>query len=102
MLELEMSWAELRVVLISMPPTVEAGVGVGIVNPKPLVFTDKPPLDVQHRLLWASRRDDAVRVDTSTDELLDDAIGFVLDGRDGGMAFQDVFQPFVDRAIGRS
>lgn len=101
-LVLEMEGAEFRVVVVSMPTTVESRIRVGVVNPVERLITEESPFHSQCRWLRPSRWGDAVGVDIRLQVPFDDAVGLVDDSSGDGIPLQDVSESLIDRTVGRS
>jgi hypothetical protein len=95
-LVLEMQWAKLWMVVVSVPPTIESGIRIGVVNPIERFLTGESPFDSQRRCLRSGGRNDTVGIDFGLQIPFGDTIWLVDDVRGDRMAFQHISESLVD------
>lgn len=83
-------------VIITVPPTVEASIRISIVNPIVLDFALKAPLNVNYWYIWSSRRLDTSWSNFRPKELLHDTVWLVCNGCNGWMSCKNIVESVVD------
>ena len=91
-----MDRAKVGMIVVAVPAAVESRVRVGVMDAVVRLVVD------ERGWLWSRGWDDTTGIDSRAQKLFDNAVRFVRDSRNGRMPLQDVFQPLVDRAVGRS
>lgn len=89
-LVLKVNRPEVGMVVVAVPSTAESRVRVRVVDAVVLVVCRESPLDVECGCFWAGRRENTGGICLCTKRLLDDAVWLVGDGRDDGIALEDV------------
>jgi hypothetical protein len=94
--------AEIGMILVAVPATIEAGVRVSVVYSIIFSLSSKPPLYFEYGRIRTSRRLDSGGSDSCPNELFRDTVWLKADSRDLGMPIQYVTKPGIDGGIDRS
>lgn len=96
---LKVNGTQFRVVVVSVPATVETCVGVGIVNPIVRLVVDKPPLDIDSGWVGTSFRCNPLGRDCRAQRAFHNCVGLVTDLSGSRMPAEYIVQTPVDSGV---